>query len=56
MLLKGEVQLEFEDARLVTLKPGDYLTLAPHQKHRVASTSSEGETLWLAVFYDAETV
>ncbi|MEL4280604.1 MULTISPECIES: cupin domain-containing protein [Shewanella] len=56
MLLKGEAQLEFEDAQLVTLKPGDYLTLAPHQKHRVASTSSEGETLWLAVFYDAETV
>ncbi len=57
MLLKGEATLAFAEPecgqeRLLTLKPGDYLTIAPHQKHRVASTSLEGETLWLAVFYD----
>ena len=53
MLLKGEAQLEFEQGRLLTLKPGDYLTIAPHEKHRVTSTCIQGETLWLAVFYDA---
>ncbi|MCH1929292.1 cupin [Shewanella sp. A25] len=43
---------ESEMQHLVQLKPGDHLTIAPHQRHRVASTSTEGETLWLAVFYD----
>ncbi|GCF89461.1 hypothetical protein SMBr_17050 [Shewanella sp. M-Br] len=52
MLLKGEATLEFEQGEPVTLTPGDYLTIPPHQKHRVASTSISSETLWLAVFYD----
>ena len=52
MLLKGEATLEFEQGEPVTLTPGDYLTIVPHQKHRVASTSNSSETLWLAVFYD----
>ncbi|QYJ79509.1 cupin [Shewanella acanthi] len=38
--------------KFVQLKPGDHLTIDPNQRHRVASTSTEGETLWLAVFYD----
>ncbi|WP_446445189.1 cupin domain-containing protein [Shewanella sp. 1180_01] len=52
MLLKGAATLEFEQDEPVTLTPGDYLTIVPHQKHRVASTSNSSETLWLAVFYD----
>lgn len=52
MLLKGEAMLEFEQGEIVTLTKGDYLTILPHQKHRVASTSTSSETLWLAVFYD----
>ncbi len=52
MLLKGPATLEFEQGDPVTLTPGDYLTIVPHQKHRVASTANSSETLWLAVFYD----
>ncbi|PIW62014.1 cupin domain-containing protein [Shewanella sp. CG12_big_fil_rev_8_21_14_0_65_47_15] len=52
ILLKGEAALEFAQGELVILTPGDYLTILPHQKHRVASTSTHSETLWLAVFYD----
>ncbi|AUD61670.1 cupin [Shewanella sp. Pdp11] len=52
MLLKGDATFEFEQGEPVTLTPGDYLTIPPHQKHRVASTSISSETLWLAVFYD----
>ena len=52
MLLKGAATLEFEQDEPVTLTPGDYLTIVPHQKHRVASTSNSSETLWLAGFYD----
>lgn len=52
ILLKGEATLEFERGEKVVLTLGDYLTILPHQKHRVASTSIETETLWLAVFYD----
>ncbi|MGL5360522.1 MAG: cupin, partial [Shewanella sp.] len=37
---------------VVHLTPGDYVTILPHQKHRVVATAAEGETLWLAVFYD----
>lgn len=52
ILLKGEATLVFEQGEQVVLTPGDYLTILPHQKHRVASTSIQTETLWLAVFYD----
>lgn len=52
ILLKGEATLAFELGEQVVLTPGDYLTILPHQKHRVASTSTHSETLWLAVFYD----
>jgi cupin 2 domain-containing protein len=58
ILLKGEATLVFEQGEQgeqgeqVVLTPGDYLTIPPHQKHRVASTSIQTETLWLAVFYD----
>ncbi len=51
LLLKGQAHLEFEQG-IIELNPGDYLTIAAHQKHRVAWTTPEQETLWLVVFYD----
>jgi cupin 2 domain-containing protein len=51
LLLQGEARLAFEDepeSRL--MKPGDFLEIAPHRRHRVESTASP--TLWLAVHYD----
>lgn len=51
VLLKGEAKLLFEDNKEVTLKPGDYLTIPAHVKHRIKWTSPDEDTIWLAVFY-----
>lgn len=50
LVLQGEAILELED-RQVTLKAGDYINLPAHVKHRVAWTTPEQETIWLAIFY-----
>lgn len=52
MLLQGEACLSFEKAgEIVELKPGDYLTIPSHTRHRVEWTSEGEETVWLAIFY-----
>ena len=51
VVLKGEAHLRFEDAaNPILMKPGDYLLIQPHRKHRVEGTSQEEPTVWLAVF------
>lgn len=50
LIIKGEARLHFED-KYIHLTPGDYLNIAPHQKHRIDWTTPEEETIWLAVFY-----
>lgn len=47
IVLRGEAALEFEDGRLMEMKPGDYILIQKHVKHRVERTTAE--TLWLAV-------
>ena len=51
MLLKGEARLSFIDKSSVTLKPGDYLVIPAHKKHRVDWTTPDNETIWLAIHY-----
>jgi len=51
MLLRGAAVLAFEDDTSVTLKPGDYLNIPAHCKHKVAWTTPDQETIWLAVHY-----
>lgn len=52
LLVQGEAVLEFQDPpESVRLVPGDWLTIAAHRLHRVASTSIRQDTLWLTVFY-----
>ena len=50
VLCDGNAELEFEHNRVVLAK-GDSLLIPPHQKHRVAYTSSEPPCIWLCVFY-----
>ena len=51
LLLQGEASLAFEDEPApCALKPGDYVDIAAHRRHRVESTASP--TVWLAVHYD----
>lgn len=54
LLVKGAARLQFED-RTVDLRPGDYLNIPAHKRHRVDWTTTGEPTIWLAVFYDSET-
>jgi cupin 2 domain-containing protein len=51
LVLQGAARLEFED-RMVEMGPGDFVNIPAHHKHRVAWTSPDGPTIWLAVHYD----
>ena len=46
----GGLRMEGEVAPLV-LKPGDYVVIPAHVRHRVEWTDPSGTTIWLAVFY-----
>ncbi len=53
IVLKGEAKLQFEDgAELTHMKPGDYLLIPAHKKHRVEWTTPNEPTVWLAIFFD----
>jgi len=53
VVLKGAAQLEFEGGAL-EMTPGDFLDIPAHQKHRVAWTTSDEPTIWLAAHYGSE--
>lgn len=54
LVLQGAAQIVFEgDADPVSLKPGDYLHIPPHVRHRVAWTDPDQVTVWLAIHHDA---
>jgi cupin 2 domain-containing protein len=50
LVLKGAARIQFEDST-VEMKPGDYLNIPAHKKHRVAWTTPDEPTIWLAVHY-----
>jgi len=53
VLLSGAAVLEFEeDSTLHDMRPGDYVLIAPHCRHRVAWTHAEEQTVWLAIYYE----
>jgi cupin 2 domain-containing protein len=52
VVLQGEARLQFDDtAEPLTMKTGDYITIRAHRRHRVAWTSPDATTIWLAVHY-----
>jgi len=51
IVLKGDARLRFED-RLIEMKPGDFVNIPAHQKHRVEWTTPDEPTVWLAVYYE----
>ena len=54
VVLKGAARLRLEgDAQPVELRPGDYLNIPAHQRHRVEWTTPAEPTVWLAVHYRA---
>jgi cupin 2 domain-containing protein len=51
VLLQGAAELTFADGQVFELKPGDYLNIPAHTRHRVSWTDTARITVWLAVFY-----
>ena len=53
VVLKGEARLLIEgDESPIHMKPGDYVTIPAHSRHRVEWTMVNAPTIWLAVFFD----
>ena len=54
VVLKGRARLSFADGgEDLEMGPGDHVLLPAHCRHRVAWTSSDEPTVWLAVHFDA---
>ncbi|MFH1051171.1 MAG: cupin domain-containing protein [bacterium] len=52
ILLSGSAKLLFEGSEeIIELKPGDYLNIPAHKKHRVEWTAQDTETVWIALHY-----
>jgi cupin 2 domain-containing protein len=51
VVLKGAARLRFEDG-VAALKPGDFVNIPAHRKHRVDWTTPDEPTIWLAVYYE----
>jgi cupin 2 domain-containing protein len=52
LLLAGEAGLLFEnDPQVIIMKPGDYLHITAHRRHRVEWTAPGQPTIWLALHY-----
>jgi len=52
VVLKGAARLRVEN-EIVEMKPGDFINILAHKKHRVEWTTPDEPTIWLAVFYAA---
>lgn len=52
ILLKGFARLSFEgDEKAFEMKPGDFVNIPAHKKHRVGWTTPGECTIWLAIHY-----
>ena len=55
LLLGGEAKLRFEgEDSPIPLRPGEFLTIAAHRRHRVEWTTPDEATVWLAVHFDGD--
>lgn len=51
MVIQGAARLEFSEGKTIELGVGEHINIGANVKHRVAWTSEEVETIWLAVHY-----
>lgn len=52
LVLQGAARIQFADRpEPVTMGRGDFVNIEAHRRHRVAWTTPEEPTVWLAVFY-----
>ena len=52
VLLSGGASLLFEgESEVVEMRPGDYIQIPAHRRHRIEWTAAGEKTVWLAVHY-----
>ncbi len=52
VLLAGRAGLRFEDEKdVIDLRPGDWLEIEAHRRHRVEWTQADPPTIWLAAHF-----
>ena len=52
ILLSGDAGLWFEgEAEACVMRPGDYVHIRAHKRHRVEWTDPQQKTVWLALHY-----
>jgi cupin 2 domain-containing protein len=52
LVLKGAARLEFEGQEPFDLRPGNFVNIPAHKRHRVEWTDPTQPTIWLAIHYD----
>lgn len=52
ILLSGSATLLFENGEHQQLKPGDYLLIPAHCRHRVEETDLKEKSVWLALHFE----
>ena len=50
VLLQGAARLRFEDGE-IEMKPGSFIDIPAHKRHRVEWTTPHEPTVWLAMHY-----
>lgn len=51
LLITGAARLQFED-KVIQLRPGDFINIPAHRRHRVEWTSHDDTTIWLTIHYE----
>ena len=51
LLISGYAGLIFDDGTKINLKPGDYLIIPAHKKHRIEFTDPIEKSIWLTIYY-----
>ena len=53
LLLKGAARLRLDGEEPIDLRPGAFVNIPAHQRHRVEWTDPTRPTVWLAIHYSA---
>jgi len=54
LLAQGKANLIFDNGDCIAMKPGDYLMIPAHSRHRVEWTAPDEDTVWLALHFNRE--
>ena len=53
LLLKGAARLRFEGEEPIEMRPGAFVNIPAHKRHRVERTDTSEPTIWLAIHYES---